>query len=363
MPTRRKFLAAALASPAAAQSGAAAKPLEYRPLGRTGLKVSRLGFGCMITSDATVVQRAADAGINFFDTARGYQRGNNERMVGAALKDRRKNVIISTKSKGGSRQSALADLDTSLQTLGTDYVDIWHLHARGSAADITDELIEAQQEAKRAGKIRFAGVTTHSNHKEVIPAAVETGHIDVIVATYNFSMDRVAMEPLLASAHKAGVGVIAMKVMAGAFKMKQERPGAPLAALKWVLQYPYIDVAIPSMTDNDQLEENLRAAREAFTEADRKELAAQLDLIRPLYCRMCGSCTGVCPQELPVADILRYLAYAEGYGEFDLAREEFLTLPASVRSVQCSDCGKCAVQCPNGVRVAQRVERAYELLA
>jgi aryl-alcohol dehydrogenase-like predicted oxidoreductase len=364
MPTRRDFLAAALASSAAAPSaGAAAPALPYGTLGRTGLKVSRLGFGCMITSDPSVLQRAIDAGINYFDTARGYQRGNNERMVGAALKERRKDVILSTKTKGGSREAALADLDTSLKTLGTDYVDLWYLHARGSAADISDDLLEAQMRAKEAGKIRFTGITTHTNHKEVIPAAVSSEHIDVIVATYNFSMDRAAMEPLLTAAHKARVGIIAMKVMAGAFKKKEQEPNAPMAALKWVLQHPYIDVAIPSMTDADQLEENLRAAREPFSDADGKALAAQLDFIRPLYCRMCGACTGECPQGLPVADVLRYLAYADGYGQFDLAREEFLTLPAALQSVRCSDCETCAIQCPNGVQVARQLSRAQELFA
>src|SRR5208283_1909164 len=110
--------------PAGANSPA---KLEYRTLGKTGLKVTTLGFGCMITSDPSVITRAADLGVNYFDTARGYQQGNNERMVGAALGARRKKIVLSTKSHSPDKASLLKDLDTSLSELKTDYVDIWYL--------------------------------------------------------------------------------------------------------------------------------------------------------------------------------------------------------------------------------------------
>jgi hypothetical protein len=100
-----------------------------------------------------------------------------------------------------------------------------------------------------------------------------------------------------------------------------------------------------------------------FAPADEKVLAAQLDYLQPRYCRMCGDCSGVCPQGLPVADVLRYLTYAEGYGEFPLGRERFLALPEHLRAVRCGDCESCAVRCPNGVRVRERLGRAQELFA
>src|ERR1051326_7887691 len=152
--SRRNFLAAGLSLPAAGLAAGTgqsrsspparlqsqpASALRYRTLGKTGLKVTAVSFGCMITSDGSVIERAADLGINYFDTARGYQGGNNERLVGAALKSRRKSVIISTKTHAGNKEAALADLETSLKELGTDYVDIWYLHAKSSAAEITDD--------------------------------------------------------------------------------------------------------------------------------------------------------------------------------------------------------------------------------
>ena len=142
--SRRNFLAAGIGAPAllatpqrpqAPASTASPTPplkLAYRTLGKTGLKVTSVAFGAMITSDGSVLERAADLGVNYFDTARGYQNGNCERMVGAALKSRRKQLYISTKTHSRSKEGVLADLDTSLKELQTDYVDIWYLHAMAS---------------------------------------------------------------------------------------------------------------------------------------------------------------------------------------------------------------------------------------
>ncbi len=382
--TRRTFLAASLAAPAAGlASPSTSRPyglqasasrrteLQYRTLGRTGLRVSTVGFGCMLTSDPSVIERAAEAGINYFDTARGYQGGNNERMVGAALKSRRKQVYISTKTHGSTKQAALADLETSLREMGTDYVDVWCLHAVGDPNRLTEEMLDALETAKKEGKARFLGLSTHSNQAGVIEAAIKTGKIDVVIVAYNFTMFK-TLEPALEAAAKAGLGVVAMKTMAGGFRKarpgsdlhaKLNREGAMLAALKWVLRNPNVHTTIPSMTDMEQLEENLRAMTEPFSEADEKILARRLKEIGPLYCRGCNGCASQCPHGLPIPDMLRCLMYAEGYGEFALAREQFLTLPASARMVRCADCDRCAVRCPNGVRVAERLVRAQEWLA
>jgi predicted aldo/keto reductase-like oxidoreductase len=144
---------------------------------------------------------------------------------------------------------------------------------------------------------------------------------------------------------------------------EMQRPGALTAALKWVLKNPNIGTTVPSMTDMDQLDQNFKAMTETFSDADQKILTAWLDEIRPLYCRMCGQCDGKCPQGLPVSDVLRYLMYAEGYGQFPLGREKFLELPTELTRVRCRLCPSCTIQCPNGVRVAERLIRAQELFA
>jgi hypothetical protein len=385
--SRREFLAMGLSLPVAAMAStteladrsAEAAPalwpgsspkLSYRTLGKTGLKVTTVGFGCMITSDASVIERAADLGISYFDTARGYQHGNNERMVGAALKRKRKEIVLSTKTPSGSKQSALNDLDTSLRELGTDYVDIWYLHGKDSPDDVKDELIEAQQVAKQQGKIRFAGLSTHTP-KVLIPVLIKKGTFDVVLITYNFTMDK-DVDAAIDQAAKAGMGVVGMKVMAGGFRKvkpgdplasKLKRDGAMLAALKWVLKNPNVCTTIPSMTDMDQLDENLKAMAEPYSTSEEKILARQLEFITPLYCRMCGKCQGTCAKGLPVSAMLRFLTYAEGYGQFALGREEFQALPPTLSEVRCNQCVSCTVNCPFGVKVAQRLSRAQELFA
>ncbi len=396
--SRRHFLAAGLALPATGFSAPSPEPqaapqppkLTYRTLGNTGLKVTSLSFGCMTTSDESVIRRAADIGIIHFDTARSYQNGNNERMVGAALKSRRKQIVLSSKSLAKTRQEATDQLDTSLRELGTDYLDIWYLHAKSTPEEVTDDLLEAQRAAKKAGKIRFAGVSTHFNMDQMMDHLVKRGETDVVLTTYNFSMRNVAatgqearttdMTAAIQKARKAGMGIVVMKAMAGgvarvgrgdrlygadpeALKKVLGKQGGALAAIKWVLRNPSVDTAIVCMTDHDQLDENLRAMAEPYGNSDEQVLQSLLAYIGPAYCRMCGSCNGICTKGVPVPDMLRFLTYAEGYGQFAMAREHFLELPGHVRDIRCSDCGSCSVDCPNGVRVRDRLMRAQELFA
>jgi hypothetical protein len=390
--SRRGFLGATLAFPAlasvptgtgspdqapAAQSSRpnSAPKLTHAILGKTGMKITRVSFGCMTTSDQSVIERAVDAGINYFDTARVYQGGNNERMVGAALKKSRDKVFISSKTLATNQKAALADLETSLKELQTDRLDVWHLHSRQMPSQVTDDLLEAQQIAKRDGKIRFAGVSFHGGHAEMIPAMLQLNHFDVFLVSYNFTMDP-AVESLIQTARKANVGVIAMKALAGGVKPtvrsyqvdpgklnRLTRAGAPVAALRWVLRNPNIDTVIPSIVDEDQLAENISAMSSPFNDNDSRLLAARLEEIKPHYCRMCGNCQGQCAKGLPVADVLRFLMYAESYGQFSLGRDEFKALPAHLSTVRCASCSGCTVACPNGVQVSARLHKAQELFA
>ena len=309
-------------------------------------------------------------GISYFDTARGYQHGNNERMVGAALGARRKGLVLSTKSGAGEKAKLLSDLDTSLSELKTDYVDIWYLHGKDKPEDIRDEMIEAQQIARQQGKIRFAGLSTHALQKQ-LGWIVEKKAFDVVLTPYNFSMGT-AIDEALAAVAATGTGIVAMKVMAGGFRKvtpadpmydKLHQEGTMLAALKWAIHKPHIATTIPSMTDMEQLDENLKAMAEPFGAGDEKLLTAHLERIRPLYCRMCGECDGTCAKGLPVADVLRILTYADGYGQFALARERFRELAPHHAAVRCGDCAECTVKCAHGVSVAARMARAQEILA
>ena len=203
------------------------------------------------------------------------------------------------------------------------------------------------------------------------------GKFEVVLSTYNFTVGG-ANDPAYKKLVDAGIGMVAMKVMAPASRAggfsnlpgyradrmdRVTKPGGPLAALKWVLRDQRFATTIPSMTDIDQLEANFRAMSEPFTAADEKLLAQIDEDIRPLYCRMCHQCSGQCPKGVRVADTIRYLSYADFYGQFALGREHFLALPEEARAVRCRDCDACEVKCPNGVHVAERLVRAQDLFA
>jgi hypothetical protein len=391
--SRRDFLSAGLALPAAglASTMGFAKPtcpslpasllvstpkLTYSTLGKTGLKVMRVGLGAG-ASDAVVIQRALDIGINYFDTARAYANGNHERMVGIGLKNKRKNVILGSRSEAPTKERLLRDLDLSLRELRTDFLDICGLHSKDKISDVPDELFEALEIAKKQGKIRFAALSTH-NPKDVIPFLVRKGAMDVVLVSYNFTMNT-SIDASINQASQAGMGVVTMKAMAGGFRatvpedtfMKPGDPripklkteGAARAMLRWVLKNPQVNTTIVGTGDMDQIEENVKAVAEPYSQVDAKLLAMRLEHIGPLYCRMCGACEGTCAKGLPVADMLRYLTYADGYGEFSRGREHFLALPAEVTSVRCQDCVSCTVTCPFGVQVSTRLARAQEWFA
>lgn len=375
--SRRSFLTAGVALPLLGAPQAKPTGMAHRTLGKTGLKVTPLGFGGRGTTEPGVIERALDLGINFIDTGRMYQ--NNERMLGAVLKGKRKNVIIAGKTAAKTRADALADLDTSLRELQTDYLDIWQLHGKTKPAEVTDELLDVLQIAKKSGKVRFGGITTHLNVPEMLTAMLKRGGIDVMLAGYNFTL-KPEVTQAIQSARQAGMGIVAMKVLAGGFARIQnddprfegsskalvqtlKQDGAMSAAIRWALKNESVSTCAVAMSDFEQVEENVKALSQPYSENDEKLLSAKLAFLRPRYCRMCGACGGVCDKGVPVPDMLRFLTYAEGYRDFPLARQSFLELPAEARRIRCADCQSCTVDCPNGVEVRARLIRAQELFA
>ena len=153
-------------------------------------------------------------GITYFDTARGYQQGNNERMVGQALGANRKNITLSSKSHGATKAEAMQELETSLKELGTDHLDIWYMHNKSSGAEISDEMVAAWAGAKQQGKTRFIGVSTH-NPNGVVDRVLQVGKFDVVLSQYNFTMGA-NNDAAFKRLSDAGIGLVAMKVMAPA---------------------------------------------------------------------------------------------------------------------------------------------------
>jgi uncharacterized protein len=374
--SRRKFLQAGLVLPAAGfvashysdAVGQAPAGLAYRTLGKTGLKVTGVGCGMGLIPDPAVLVRAVDLGVNYFDTARVYEKGKSEEIAGAALRSRRNKIILASKTDALTKADVIKDMDDSLKALRTDHVDIWHLHSRDTPDTITDEAVEAQEMLKKQGKTRFIGISAHDINA-VVDKIIRLGKHDVVQTTYSYPIgtDRNAAIHKL---HEAGIGVVAMKVivalagfMPSKNKMRVLKDQGPLAAVKWVLLNPDISTTVPYAKSIAEVEMNFRAMTEPYTPQDEKMLFARNEEIRPFYCRMCYECKGKCPNGIPVTDELRYLAYNDFAGDFRQARGNFMQLSQEIRNVKCRDCTSCAIECPNGVEVRNRLIRAQDLLA
>ena len=212
--SRRKFLKAAgagLLLPAAGCVSTKGPKTElqeppnkvvYRTLGKTGLKVSGVGYGIGFVPVTEVVSRALDMGVNYFDTSRDY--GDSEKIFSGIIKGRdRSKMVIATKSPSRRKKDILNDLDTSLKTLGTDYVDIWHLHAKDTPTSIPDEALEAMQACKKSGKARFLGITCHDPNG-IVDYLIETKTFDVMQTTYSFPIGGYYRDMAIKKAHEAG---------------------------------------------------------------------------------------------------------------------------------------------------------------
>jgi uncharacterized protein len=374
--SRRKFLQAGLVLPAAgfvashnpdAFGQAPDKVQAWRTLGKTKLKVSAVGCGIGLIPDPEVLVRAIDLGVNYFDTARMYEKGKSEEITGEALKGKRNKFYLASKTDSSTKAEIFKDMDDSLKALQTDHVDIWHLHSRDKPETITDEAVEACETLKKQGKTRFIGVSAHDVNA-VVDKILKIGKFDVVQTTYSYPIGSHLRNASIHKLHEVGIGVVAMKVIvavAGFIPPKELRlkNEGPLAAVKWALMNPDISTTVPYAKNVDELVMNFRAMKEPYTLQDEHLLYVRNEEIRSRYCRMCYECKGKCPKGVPVTDELRYLAYNDFGGDLHQAREYFRRLPKEIQEVQCSDCSSCAIHCPNGVAVRDRLVRAQDILA
>jgi predicted aldo/keto reductase-like oxidoreductase len=333
-------------------------PILKRTLGRTGLKVSVVSMGVMRADNPALVKEALKSGVVHLDTAHGYQKGKNEEMLGALLKEYpRESFVIATKvPRAATKEAFLADLDISLQRLQMKYVDILYLHGQDSRDQVLNkEMLDALTEAQKSGRTRFLGVSTHKNEPEVIRAAIEAKIYDVVLTSFNYKQDH-ASEVLKAidEAAKAGVGIVAMKTMVGGFLDKERtKPVNCKAALKWVLQHENVATCIPGVTTFDQLSENLSVNTNiTLTEQEKKDLA-YLGREEGLYCDGCGACEQACPQSMPIHDFMRAYMYTYGYGSPRMGRDVVHALNRTHHA--CTDCTACSGTCEKGFDVKGRI--------
>jgi predicted aldo/keto reductase-like oxidoreductase len=335
--------------------------VEYRTLGNTGLKVSVVSYGAMMTRDPAIIHKALDLGINFIDTARVYMAGYNEVIVGKVLRNRRREVYVATKFRPGKKTTdgMIKTFEKSLKVLQTDYVDIIYLHNLKRTTQINNEqAMEALQRIKKEGKARFIGFSSHQNQVELIKEAIKMDFYDVILTAYHFQSAQ-DLSDVIMKAAQAGIGIVAMKTQAGGYKEHEMKNVSPhQAALKWVLQNRGVACAIPSMVTYGQLYENIQAMGSKMGWQDRKILQKYGQLINQKFCRLCDECKNHCPKGVDVFNINRSLMYTQGYKNFDQAVNTYRSIKTEKLPYSCQDCSQCIVQCRYGLDIRSNMLNA-----
>jgi len=343
------------------------RKLVYRTLGRTGLKLPVINMGVMNSDNPNLIRTALDSGMVLLDTAHAYMQGRNEEVIGGVIKGRpRDSYMIGSKVSlpqdrttgryidGATEAEFLKKLDLSLKRLGIDHVDILYSHNVSQRESASYEpVLNAMTKAKKAGKFRFAGITTHTNEPEVIHAAVDTAFYDVILTAYNYQQKHVAeVRDAIARAARAGVGIVGMKAIRGGFRQSPSARNSA-AALKWVLQDPNVHTIVPGFTTFDQLEVDLAVMEDIrLNDAEKKNLQKEASL-PGLYCQGCRECLGQCVARLPIPDLMRAYMYVYDYRNLTMARD--LVLSLALPSGACGECALCPVTCSIGFPVREKI--------
>ena len=327
-------------------------------LGRTGLKVSELGFGGIpimrLSTDEAVrlVDHCRARGITFFDTANGYN--DSEAKIGQALSGHRDQVVLATKTMGRDRATAEAHLTESLRRLRTDHIDIYQVHNVTSQESLSAVLapggvLEYLQRAREKGLIRFIGVSSHN--PQIAKAALATGHFDTLQFPFNF-VESDPVEELFPAAWEMNVGVIGMKPLGGGLLDRAD------LCFKFLRQHPRL-VPIPGFQSLAEADEviDLYGRPAEVTPADRAAMDAIRDEMGTRFCHRCEYCLP-CPSGVAIPRILLFKSQTRRFSHEHLKK---MAADAMRTGLECQDCGECQEKCPYGLEVPELIREHLDL--
>ena len=331
--------------------------MEYRILGKTGLKISRLGFGGIpiqkLGGEATgkLMHKLMDAGVNFIDTARGYT--TSEENLGCGLEGIREHFVIATKSMSRDKESMARDIDTSLKMLRTDYIDVYQVH--NATPEQLEQVIapggalEALLEAKASGKIGHIGLTAHS--LDPFKMALDMDWVETFMFPYNIVENQ--GESLIRKCAQKNIGFIVMKPLAG---------GAiedATLALRYICANPDVTVVIPGMGEEKEIVENAAACSDTSPLTSEEKAAANeiRSALGTNFCRRCNYCQP-CAVGINISGAFLFEGYLSRYHLQEWAKSRYATLP--VKASACIGCGACEDRCPYNLPIRQMLKTVAE---
>ena len=331
--------------------------MEYRILGKTGLKISRMGFGGIpiqkIDAEGTrkLMHQLKDAGINYIDTARGYT--VSEEYLGYGLEGIREHFIIATKSMSRDKAGMARDIDISLKNLRTDYIDIYQVqHATPEQLQQVSApggALEALLEAKAAGKIGHIGLTAHS--METFKLALDMDWVETFMFPYNIVETQA--ESLIHKCAEKNIGFVDMKPLAG---------GAienGTLAMRFICANPDVTVVIPGMAEEKEIAENAAACSDTspLTAEEKAAINEVRSQLGTNFCRRCNYCQP-CAAGINISGVFLFEGYLSRYGLQDWAKSRYATLP--VKASACIGCGACEDRCPYNLPIRKMLKVAAE---
>jgi predicted aldo/keto reductase-like oxidoreductase len=366
------------------ETNLASKDIEmrYRILGKSGLKVSEIGLGRLEMQGENVLDYALDRGINYIDTPHEYISGEEDRMK--KLKPRRNKVVIASlmvTSHTSTKQETMKFIENILKRMQTDYVDIVIIYNVGTYQPkygVTkhierlknENVIEAVNQAKKDGKVRALGVSSHGgDFIDNMNYAIDSGHFDMIMLKYNF-MSFPEEKELIEKAKQKNVGSVAIKVVGGAYDQKikgyeeSRTPEFRRAAIKWVLSNPDITNLVIRMPTFEEVDNCMKALDEKFGYYDRILLEKYASSVKPYYCRWCSKCTQACPYGVSIPNIQRYLVYFTNFEYKKEAVERYADLLPEQKANYCFGCdAPCEKKCPNNIPIREMLTEAHRILS
>ncbi len=373
--------------------------MQYREFGKTGIKVSALGFGAMrlpqkkagdkdvfdYDESIRIIHRAFELGVNYIDTAPGYCNGESEIIVGQALKGWRDKVYLSTKNpiEDASGEHYRERLERSLKKLDVDYIDFYHfwginLKTFEESIDVPDGPLSAAIKAKEEGLIKHISFSFHDDPQNLLKL-IDTGVFESVLCQYNL-LDR-SNEAGIAYAKEKGLGVVIMGPVGGG------RLGAPSEvikgllkgkikssaeiALRFVLANPGVCVALSGMSSIEMVEENARTASNE-TQLSAEEVAMineameENKRLAELYCTGCNYCMP-CPNEVNIPLNFRLMNYHRVYGLTEYARQEYSRIGTNdwlkgKKAEECIECGICEEKCPQRLQIRKQLKETAKAL-
>lgn len=331
--------------------------MEYRKLGKTGITISRMGFGGIpiqrIDAEGTrkLLHEMADKGINYIDTARGYT--VSEEYLGYAMEGIRDKFVVATKSMARTKEAMAADIETSLRNLRTDHIELYQVHnpSMEQLDQVTgkDGALEALMEAREAGKIGHIGLTCHS--VQVFERALELEWVETIMFPYNIVENQ--GEDLIRKCTEKNVGFIAMKPLAGG-----AIEDASLA-LRYICANKNVTVVIPGMAEAGELDENIQACEDekSLTEEELKKIEDVKKQLGTDFCRRCNYCAP-CTVGINIPSVFLFAGYLQRYNLADWAKDRYSTL--AVKASACVGCGECEKRCPYHLPIREKLKKCAE---